>query len=288
MDNCSENSEILCPICCDRFPLKLKYPNSFITWKCRNCSLIWVPNVKDEVIEKFYSNNYFKNPDGDLGYLNYVEDEYSLRMNFRLILSKLPPPGENNKLLDIGCAYGFFLDEARKMGWDTTGIEIYEEGINYSAKILHLNVIQETIMQADFPDQSFDCVVIIGSIEHFQDPIAVIKKVSRILKPGGGLIITTINTKGLIRLFSIKPPEHLYYFSAYNLSLLLRLNNFEFIKCAPYWCYYQLNEALCRAYRLIFKSSKRIEQFLEKIPFLNVHLRVPTNEMLVISWKKKH
>jgi 2-polyprenyl-3-methyl-5-hydroxy-6-metoxy-1,4-benzoquinol methylase len=277
---------ITCPLCNANSPAKLKNPDGFCVWKCRNCELIWVPDVSDETLEKFYSREYFNNPDGPMGYHDYLDDEEILRLNARYILSNIPAPkSSHSKILDVGCAYGFLLDEARKRGWNTYGIELNQEAADYAKNHLHLNVTRKMVAQADFPDSTFDCVVMIGTIEHFQDPVAVIKKASRLLKPGGHLAVTTINTKGIVRLFAIKPPEHLYYFSDQNLARLLESHGLKVVKSLPYWCHYHLNEALCRAYRLIFRSDTRIEKYLGSIPLLKKALRVPTNEMFVLSRK---
>jgi len=275
-----------CPICHKEYPSKLCNINSFDVYKCINCELIWVPDVDGATLNKFYTKDYFKNPDSKFGYNDYIEDEKTLRINARYILSKVP--ARKGRLLDIGCAFGFLLDEARKLGWETHGVELNKEAAYYAAHHLNLNIFQGPISQANFLDSSFDCITIIGTMEHFQDPVSVIQKANKLLKPGGYLIITTISTKGLIRLYAIKPPEHLYYFSPQNISLLLKSSGFNVLKRGGYWCHYQLSEALCRAYRLIFKSEKRLENFLGLIPFLRVNIRVPTNEMFVLSQKIKH
>lgn len=289
--NKSEINNIIkksCPICNEKNPIKFSHKNGFVIWKCLNCNLLWTPDISEKILNDFYSNSYFNSRSHIFGYNNYIEDEEILRINARYILSELSEfKNLKPKILDIGCAHGFLLDEARKLGWETQGLEFSSEAVNYAVNKLNLNVYKGSIMQVEFPENSFDIITIIGAIEHLADPIAAVRKINKILKPGGYFVITTINTKGAVRLFELKPPEHIFYFSAQNLSLLLEKENFKILKLSSYWCHYNLNEALDRAFRLIFKSSRRIEKLLGQIPFLKMPIKVPTNEMFILSQKIK-
>lgn len=285
----TKNKDIkFCPICYKKDPIEFDKKNGFSIWKCIGCYLLWTPNINEKILSDFYSNSYFKSQSHIFGYSNYIEDEEILRINARYILSEFPKfKNYFPKILDIGCAHGFLLDEARKLGWKTYGLEFSAEATSYAVNKLNLNVSIGSIMQADFPINSFDVVTMIGTIEHLADPVAAVRKINKILKTGGYFAITTINTKGLVRLFELKPPEHIFYFSAKNLSLLLERENFTVLKLSSYWCHYHLNEALDRAFRLIFRPNKRIEKLLGRIPFLKTPIKVPTNEMFVLSQKIK-
>ncbi len=277
-----------CPICYKKNPIEFDKKNGFVILKCLGCDLLWTPGIDEKVLSDFYSKSYFKSQDHIFGYNNYIEDEEIICINARYILSEFPEfKNYQPKILDIGCAHGFLLDEARKLGWQTKGLEFSAEAANYAVNKLNLSVHTGSMMETDFHEDSFDVVTIIGTIEHLSNPVAAICKINKILKPGGYLAITTINTKGLIRLFELKPPEHIFYFSAKNLSTLLERENFKILKSSPYWCHYHLNEALDRAFRLIFKPSKRIEELLGRIPFFKMLVKVPTNEMFILSQKLK-
>ncbi|MEK7578840.1 MAG: class I SAM-dependent methyltransferase [Patescibacteria group bacterium] len=276
-----------CPICYKKNPIKFDKKNGFEILKCSGCDLLWTPNIDEKVLSDFYSKSYFESQDNIFGYSNYIEDEEILRINARYILSEFPKFKDNSpKMLDIGCAHGFLLDESRKLGWETKGLEFSAEAASYAVNKLNLNVSVGSIMQTELPENNFDIITMIGVMEHLADPIAAIRKVNKLLKPGGYLAITTINTKGFVRLFDLKPPEHIFYFSAKNLSLLLERENFKVVKQSSYWCHYHLNEALDRAFRLIFKPNRRIEKLLGLIPFFKIPIKVPTNEMFILSQKE--
>jgi ubiquinone/menaquinone biosynthesis C-methylase UbiE len=84
--------------------------------------------------------------------------------------------GEGERLLDIGCAQGYFLREIsgfrEKIGMD---ILMGEDADN----------------PLPFPDKHFDVVTMLAVIEHLHDPVAAAKEIHRVLQPGGKWIFTT-------------------------------------------------------------------------------------------------
>ena len=69
-----------------------------------------------------YGETYFHNDQsGVVGYTNYLKDEPNIRRTFAGRLKRLSQVVQPGKLLDVGCAAGFFLDEARKIGWQVQG-----------------------------------------------------------------------------------------------------------------------------------------------------------------------
>jgi 2-polyprenyl-3-methyl-5-hydroxy-6-metoxy-1,4-benzoquinol methylase len=142
---------------------------------------------------------------------------------------------ETGKVLDIGCATGTLLSELKKAGWDTAGIEICEEEAAYARKERSLDVRSLSLEENHFAPKSFDVVLASHVIEHLNDPGALVKEVSRILKPEGRFIVTTPNISGFqAKLFSGKWRsaifDHLYLFSVKTLSQLLINNGFKIEK----------------------------------------------------------
>src|SRR5438105_1315272 len=82
----------------------------------------------DEAIQDIYDARYFRDQPGDSdrhGYADYLADESLHRANARrrihLLSAHTRRPG---RLLDVGCAAGFFVDEAGRAGWDASGIDV--------------------------------------------------------------------------------------------------------------------------------------------------------------------
>ena len=187
------------------------------------------------------------------------------------------------KLLDLGCAYGFLVDEACKAGADAGGVDYSMDACRYAQSVLGRRVTQGTLHAANFPASHFDAVTSVGSIEHLNNPVAVVEEVARITKPGGLFVVTTLDTKSLIRIFRFKPPEHLFYFSHYNLSLLLNSNGFTVESLKAYRASHALGEALGLLSTALLGPRINIQPLIERLPWKNMTLELPNNEMLIVA-----
>ncbi len=109
------------------------------------------------------------------------------------------------KLLEMGCGSSIWLPYFKKeYGLDITGIDYSEEGIEICSKILERNGLKGQLFKEDLFEltdglrNQYDVVFSLGFIEHFGNPIHVLKTFSEYLS-ASGLIITWIpNTSGLI------------------------------------------------------------------------------------------
>jgi 2-polyprenyl-3-methyl-5-hydroxy-6-metoxy-1,4-benzoquinol methylase len=149
-------------------------------------------------------------------------------------LPPLPPgtghraPGTGAKrLLDVGCAAGFLLDELRRRGWDVCGVELSTDLCHYARSQLGLDVFCGELSDAPWLPASFDVVTVIGTIEHVLDPDGLVAAACRLLVPGGLLVILTENLENPIARYwpsawnGFMPPEHLYHFTPASLGQLL-------------------------------------------------------------------
>jgi SAM-dependent methyltransferase len=78
---------------------------------------------------------------------------------------------------------------------------------------------------------AFDVVTAIEVVEHVVDPLAVLRQLRDLLKPGGLLFLTTGNADVAPREFArwsyVQPEIHVSYFTARALALALRQSGFE-------------------------------------------------------------
>jgi 2-polyprenyl-3-methyl-5-hydroxy-6-metoxy-1,4-benzoquinol methylase len=136
------------------------------------------------------------------------------------------------RLLDIGCSQGDLLMASRSRRWDAVGIDLCPSSLDY-ARSEGLNVSYGTLEDHTCEEESFDVVAALHVIEHVCDPIATMKEIRRILKPGGiTVIITPCVSHIRARLAGdnwkvFRPPEHLWYFSTGTLRLLLEKTGFH-------------------------------------------------------------
>lgn len=134
-------------------------------------------------------------------------------------------PDSNNphRLLDVGCAYGPFLQAAARSGFEVTGVDISEDAAAYVRD--HLGY---AAFAADFSSESdpgstaqtateeessfeqslaerFDVITMWFVIEHFARLDIVLERVYRLLRPGGVFCFSTPNERGIS---GRKNPEH--------------------------------------------------------------------------------
>jgi 2-polyprenyl-3-methyl-5-hydroxy-6-metoxy-1,4-benzoquinol methylase len=137
----------------------------------------------------------------------------------------------SGRLLDVGCATGYFLNAAR-LDFETQGIELSEWAALYARERLRLDVVNAGLDEASLPAEHFDVVTLNDVIEHFTDPRAALLRIQGLLRPGGLLYLVTPNIESLSarilrgRWWGLRP-AHVFYFSPATLTALLRETGFE-------------------------------------------------------------
>ena len=96
-----------------------------------------------------------------------------------------------------------------------------------------LNVACGELGEQQYPDNSFQAIVMTHVIEHLPDPIEVLKECSRILAPGGKLVLITPNSEAWGHTLyrrnwrQLDPPRHLHIFSANTLQTITQRVGFK-------------------------------------------------------------
>jgi SAM-dependent methyltransferase len=91
----------------------------------------------------------------------------------------------NPRVLDVGCGRGLLLRAFQHSGCDVTGTEFSDDACRFAREILKIPVRVGLLHDLNFPDSSFDVVIMWHVLEHVSDPRPVLAEVSRILRPGG-------------------------------------------------------------------------------------------------------
>jgi len=194
--------------------------------KCDDCGLVRQA-TRPSATAALYDSDYYatENPKG--GYANYFLDSDVNRRTFRDRIRAIESRyGRKGRLLDVGCALGDFLIEAKDAGWDVAGVEISHYAAQ-RARERGLRVSAGRIEYLDLPAASFDVITLYDSIEHMTDPVATLAAVRRLLVPGGLVHLVTPNVGGLQSRalgrfwYHFKPGEHLFYFTPDTLRATL-------------------------------------------------------------------
>jgi len=202
--------------------------------RCKRCSHIVADlSITDEELRSIYKDHYFSGGE----YKNYVSEGKIIRKNFQLrfatLLKHLDKKVHKN-LFEVGCAYGFFLEEIKSHFESVRGIDISEEAIKHAQDELKLDVTL-----SEFTDYRIDKPIDVGcmwdTIEHLRDPDQYLKKLSEHMAPGGLVAITTGDIDSLLAKVRkenwrlIHPPTHIHYFSKKTLSRLLQKFGFKVV-----------------------------------------------------------
>jgi 2-polyprenyl-3-methyl-5-hydroxy-6-metoxy-1,4-benzoquinol methylase len=225
-----EVDQVSCNLCDGRVTERFAERNGMWIVRCIRCGLVYVnPRLTARMLHRHYNS-------GQSSRIQYYLDvECADRETFAGILdvaARLLP--HKGRLLDIGPNIGTCLDLSRQAGWETYGIEINEEAARYCREERGLNVISGQLNDDTFPRSHFDAVIMGDVIEHLPDPMATVRLIRAMLKPGGIVVISTPNIDSLAgRLLQIKPEEHLYYFSPATISILLDKAGLEIVQMGP-------------------------------------------------------
>jgi SAM-dependent methyltransferase len=196
--------------------------------RCPACGLLFRADLPSpEELPGLYGKAYFQAEDqsqGGEGYADYVGEADVHRLNARRRLSLLEGVTAPSELLDVGCAAGFFLDEARRRGWQVTGVELSAEMADWASRTLGLDsVIRGSFTGHPWDEGTFDCVTMWDYIEHTIDPFSELQLAHRLLGPDGVLALATGDAGSLVARVSgrrwhlLTPRHHNYFFTRRSL-----------------------------------------------------------------------
>lgn len=192
------------------------------------------PQLSDSEILTLYSENYYSS----WGVSGEQENESSKQMKiatFLLRLKLIQSFVQKGKVLDIGCATGFFLEAAQAKGYDPYGIEISEYSSAFAKKKFgSTHVFNGKLEDCAFEQGFFDVISMFDLIEHVRVPSETIALSKKLLSPNGIIIITTPNNSSISNKIMRKKwthykKEHFYYLNHSSLEYLALQNNMEII-----------------------------------------------------------
>jgi len=219
--------------------------------KCMTCGFVQVyPHATNKEIASFYDDDW----DHFAPYLSQISAH---RRYFKKILSlaKTRMQRPIKSLLDIGCAIGVLLDEAKELGIQTRGIDISNGAVSY-AKKHHLSVsldTTESFRKKGRHNQEFDVITALEVIEHEKYPVMMVRNIYAMLRPGGIVILTTPNFHTVFRTLmgdlwvGYQHREHLWFFTPDTMKKLLQKAGFSDIR---------IQQDFFRAYSISFMFQR--------------------------------
>lgn len=147
------------------------------------------------------------------------------------------PKREAAKLLDFGCGSAQFLNEARKQGWDTFGMDFSEQAVEQASQNGHKAFLVSPTVWNEIEDESLDFVRMNHVLEHLYHPKQVLTAIGRKMKPGAVLHIAVPNPYGISsqifrsQWWGLECPRHIMLYSPQvlkNFLIQLGFSNFKF------------------------------------------------------------
>lgn len=202
------------------------YQKHYLT-KCNNCGFVFCSKIP--TVEEL--NDYYK----VYAYSGELNISPVTIKSYHTLLDEFEKYRKTNKLIDVGCGAGYFLEEAKKRGWDVYGTEYSEKAVEVCSK-KDINIKKGKLNASEFSGVEFDIVTSFEVLEHINNPNEEIEEFKKLLRKGGLFYCTTPNFNSIMRYVLkekynvITYPEHLSYYTKKTLSRLLINNGFKRVK----------------------------------------------------------
>lgn len=219
-----------CPACGSTGASQRGQKNDFELLVCQSCATVYTAHFPVSNPSQDYDNYYSSDNLTVAAFIQKHLDE---------IVTTFAPYRKLNRLLDVGCGAGTFLEAAARAGWDAVGVEVSQTATAHLRE-RGFEVFCGELERANYPNNHFDVVIASEVVEHVRDPQAMLREIARILRPGGLLWATTPHARGIsARLLGNKwsivcPPEHLQLFSVSGIKRLLLGSGFRNIRVATH------------------------------------------------------
>ena len=260
-------------------------------FRCESCGFTSADlSISDDRLRALYGEDYFHGQE----YLDYVAEADSLRANFddRLrILRALMPDLSRADLFEIGCAYGFFLDQARGGVARAAGIDISADAVRHACERLGVEAESGDYLDSDL-GRRVDIVAMWDTIEHLKRPDLFVQKAAADLRPGGLIALTTGDIGSLnarlrgARWRMIHPPTHLHYFSVSTLSRLLDRAGFDVVHVSHPGNARRLHSILYILFALKMKRPGFYDA-LARLPFAGMRVTLNLRDIMFVVGKRR-
>jgi 2-polyprenyl-3-methyl-5-hydroxy-6-metoxy-1,4-benzoquinol methylase len=213
-------------------------PDAFLAVQCNHCRLVYLhPRPAMAELDRIYPPDYHA--------FDFSADRYGLvykvrqRLEARRLLKACKGLAANARILDVGCGDGFHLKLLKDFGpktWQLEGIDMSDRAVEMGQR-QGLRIHQGIVQTVNLPPASYDLAFMIATIEHVDDPKAVLESVRHLLKPGGRIVIVTDNTDTLdFRIFKGRHwggyhfPRHWNLFNPKTIRRLAQTTDMEVVE----------------------------------------------------------
>lgn len=205
----------------------------FSLFSCKSCGLVFTnPRPKLENLDLYYqSDKYYSHTSSQGGIIPFIYRKVK-EINLKTKFKQVTAGSVINKVLDIGCGTGDFLNVCKKSGMEIHGIEPDSKARNLAKEILKVEILHPD-QSEKIPDESFDLITMWHVLEHVPDLKKQISELSRIIKKGGKVVIALpVYESYDAEVYKEKwaawdVPRHLYHFNKAVINKMMLANDFK-------------------------------------------------------------
>jgi 2-polyprenyl-3-methyl-5-hydroxy-6-metoxy-1,4-benzoquinol methylase len=225
-------------------------PGNYCLKKCKKCGLLFIdPQPTEEKLAEHYPPNKYYSLEEELSplkkrlvillYKTFYSGKGSSVLKFALFplyplvrFTRIAPSGNT---LDVGCGSGKFLVYMKYFNENCYGVEPGKFDGQF-AKENGLKIKNCALLEADYPDNYFDVITLNHVFEHSTNPTDTLKKLNKLLKPEGTLVIAIPQSGCLAyRIFrrhwvQLDVPRHLFIFQEKTIREYARKTGFKIEK----------------------------------------------------------
>lgn len=220
-----DTEHLYCILCGndELIPLE-RYKEAYLC-QCLNCNLVFSDQKpSQEEIELLQTRQKWK---------EHITEDTQRRYSH--ILDRFEHFRKNNRLLDLDCSHGEFLEMAKERGWKVYGTADTTESLEICRE-KGLEMYEGSLKTEIFAEESFDIVCMRNVLEHLVHPNEEIQKIRRIVRSGGLVYVTTPNFNSFLR-YRLKEkysiisyPLRLVYYTRGPFKKLFRQNDFKVLE----------------------------------------------------------
>ena len=227
--------DVHCKMCGEsKYEIVSKSP-PFTVARCASCDFVYVtPRVPESHLHLVYAWDYYESDHAkDYGYDGYLSDGALHVRTFAKKADFVQKHVKSGRVLEIGSAGGFFLNEMKKRGFEVEGVEISKKAAQFSKDHLGLKNIHCGRLEDVTLTGPFDVIAMWDVIEHVSDPVAILRHLRSLIAENGILVVQTQNIDSFVakllgqRWHHFKHVEHIYHFSPKTFDKALKRCDFE-------------------------------------------------------------
>lgn len=220
--------EVKCTLCgseaIEELSDKTRYSTLKKVYFCKQCQIVFLyPQMTEEEEADYYKDEYRKIFSCDSStkerFENALPEAKQRRERIKHLLSK------EDKVLEMGCASGYFLFSIKGLVGEIHGIEPHTEDAEY-AENLGIKVFFD---HKHCYKEYYNIIFMYHTLEHLRDPVKTLKEIKQLLKPNGFLVIEVPNVDDmLISVYNIEAfknfywqAPHYWYFTPQTLLMVL-------------------------------------------------------------------